>query len=367
MAVRFHGRLRPGTAAKDAALEILRRLSVKGGLGYILEYSGDGVEHLSLTERMTIANMSIETGATSGVFVSNAVTQAFLADQGRGEVFRPLAPDADAVYDAELDIDLSALRPLTACPSSPDAVVPVSARREVVPGSVFIGSCTNSSYADIARAAAVMRGRHVAPGIDCVIAPGSHQIYERLLADGAIETLVRAGCRILECACGPCIWRETVTEIGEAEFPDVALDHMLVDSAAQTLVCEPSRFDVLVTTSIFGDILSDEAGVLTGSIGMLPSAAMNDKGFGLFEPIHGVGIAITGLGIANPLASIMAAAMLLRDGLGLAEEGAAVDRAVARVLRDGYRTGDIYRGEPGQTLVNTEEMGRRVAERITRE
>lgn len=163
------------------------------------------------------------------------------------------------------------------------------------------------------------------------------------------------------------IWRETVTEIGEAEFPDVALDHMLVDSAAQTLVCEPSRFDVLVTTSIFGDILSDEAGVLTGSIGMLPSAAMNDKGFGLFEPIHGVGIAITGLGIANPLASIMAAAMLLRDGLGLTEEGAAVDRAVARVLRDGYRTGDIYRGEPGQTLVNTEEMGRRVAERITRE
>ncbi len=205
MAVRFHGRLRPGTAAKDAALEILRRLSVKGGLGYILEYSGDGVEHLSLTERMTIANMSIETGATSGVFVSDAVTQAFLADQGRGEAFRPLAPDADAVYDAELDIDLSALQPLTACPSSPDAVVPVAERREVVPGSVFIGSCTNSSYADIARAAAVMRGRHVAPGIDCVIAPGSHPIYERLLADGAIETLVRAGCRILECACGPCI------------------------------------------------------------------------------------------------------------------------------------------------------------------
>lgn len=203
--VRLTGKLRTGVGAKDVALELLRRISVKGGLGSILEYHGDGVKNLSMTERMTIANMSIETGATSGVFVSDEVTKAFLNAQQRGEEFQPMQPDADAVYDSLIEIDMSQLIPLTACPHSPDNVVPVEMMSEVKPASVFIGSCTNSSYADIARAAAIMKGRKVHRDVDCVVAPGSHPVMQKLLEDGVLDILVQAGCRVLECACGPCI------------------------------------------------------------------------------------------------------------------------------------------------------------------
>lgn len=160
------------------------------------------------------------------------------------------------------------------------------------------------------------------------------------------------------------LWRETVTRIHDSEYPEVGLTHLLVDKAAMELTCNPSRFDVLLTTSIFGDILSDEAGVTTGSVGMLASAAINDKKFGLFEPIHGTAPDIAGMGIANPLAAIGAAGMLLEIGLGLKEEAEAVDRAIHAVLRDGYRTRDIYRGAPDQRSVTTEVMGRETTARI---
>lgn len=159
------------------------------------------------------------------------------------------------------------------------------------------------------------------------------------------------------------IWRETVNEIAP-EYPDVTLEHLLVDKAAMELVCNPSRFDVLLTTSIFGDILSDEAGVLTGSVGMLASAAVNDKGFGLYEPIHGTAPDIAGMGIANPLAAVGAVEMMLRNAFGLNEEADSIVRAIAKVLEDGYRTRDIWR--EGKKLVTTEQMGQLVAERIAR-
>lgn len=161
------------------------------------------------------------------------------------------------------------------------------------------------------------------------------------------------------------MWRETVTKVA-ADYPDVALTHLLVDKAAMEIACNPSRFDVMLTTSIFGDILSDEAGVVTGSVGMLASAALNDKGFGLFEPIHGTAPDIAGMGIANPMAAIASAAMMLDIGFGLKAEAKAIDRAINGALHDGYRTPDIYSEGRGYKKVTTEEMGRLVAERIHR-
>ena len=161
------------------------------------------------------------------------------------------------------------------------------------------------------------------------------------------------------------LWRETVARVAQ-DYPDVQLTNLLVDKAAMELTCNPSRFDVMLTTSIFGDILSDEAGVATGSVGMLASAAINENGFGLFEPIHGTAPDIAGLGIANPLAAIASAGMLLEIGLGLKEEAAAIDRAINEVLHLGYRTPDIYLEGRGLTKVTTEEMGRLTAEHIHR-
>jgi len=159
------------------------------------------------------------------------------------------------------------------------------------------------------------------------------------------------------------LWRDTVTQVAK-DYPEVTLEHMLVDKAAMDIACNPGHFDVILTTSIFGDILSDEAGVTTGSIGMLASAAINDKGFGLFEPIHGTAPDIAGKGIANPLASIAAVAMLLEIGLNLPEEARAIDRAINKVLHDGYRTGDIFMD--GNQKVTTEEMGALTVERISK-
>lgn len=159
------------------------------------------------------------------------------------------------------------------------------------------------------------------------------------------------------------LWRETVTDVAK-DYPEVELKHMLVDKAAMEIACNPGIFDVILTTSIFGDILSDEAGVATGSVGMLASAALNENGFGLFEPIHGSAPDIAGLDVANPLAAVASAGMLLEIGLGLPKEAAAVDRAVNRVLREGYRTADIH--TEGTVRVGAEEMGKLVAERISK-
>ena len=199
------GELPPWCSAKDVILHLLGRLTVRGGLGRILEYAGPGVATLTVPERATITNMGAELGATTSIFPSDEVTKAFLAAQGREGDWRPLAADPDAVYDERIEVDLSAIEPLVACPHSPDAVRPV---REVGPipiQQVIIGSCTNSSYTDLRRVAEILRGKKVHPETALAIAPGSRQVLEMLARDGSLADLIAAGARILEAACGPCI------------------------------------------------------------------------------------------------------------------------------------------------------------------
>ncbi|MGI6027047.1 MAG: aconitate hydratase [Candidatus Scatomorpha sp.] len=199
------GELNPMVSAKDVILEVLRRLSVKGGVGKIMEYGGPGVETLSVPMRATIANMGAELGATTTVFPSDRRTFEFFAARGRRADWAPLTADEDAEYDEEITIDLSALHPLAAQPHSPDNVVPISEIEGIKVDQVCIGSCTNSSFCDLMRVAGILEGRHVAENVSLTISPGSRQVLKALANNGALGTLVTAGARILECACGPCI------------------------------------------------------------------------------------------------------------------------------------------------------------------
>ncbi|MDR1464633.1 MAG: aconitate hydratase [Oscillospiraceae bacterium] len=203
--VRLTGRLRPWVSAKDVILEVLRRLSVKGGVGRVIEYGGEGVSSLSVPERATITNMGAELGATASVFPSDEITKAFLEAQGRGGDWIPLAADPGAAYDARLDIDLGALEPLAACPHSPDNVKPVREIAGLPVDQVCIGSCTNSSLLDMLKVAAVLRGKTVCPAVSLAIAPGSKQVLTMLARSGALADMIAAGARLLESACGPCI------------------------------------------------------------------------------------------------------------------------------------------------------------------
>ncbi|QCX34549.1 aconitate hydratase [Caloramator sp. E03] len=203
--IKLIGRLQPFVSAKDIVLELLRRLSVKGGVGKILEYTGEGVESLSVPERATIANMGAELGATTSIFPSDSQTYKFLKAQGREQDFIELKPDEDAVYDEEIVIDLSSLEPMIACPHSPDNVVNVSSLKNVKVDQVAIGSCTNSSYTDIMKAVEILKGKTVAENVSLVISPGSRQVLNMIAQNGGLSVLISAGARILECACGPCI------------------------------------------------------------------------------------------------------------------------------------------------------------------
>jgi len=199
------GALPPWVGAKDIILEVLRRLSVKGGVGKVFEYAGPGVTALTVPERATITNMGAELGATTSLFPSDEQTRAFLAAQGREEVWRPLAADPEAEYEEELELDLSALEPLVAKPHSPDAVVPVGEVAGTPVDQVCIGSCTNSSLRDLMTVAAILRGKHIHPRVSLTISPGSRQVLTMIARNGALADLVAAGARILESACGPCI------------------------------------------------------------------------------------------------------------------------------------------------------------------
>jgi len=203
--VNLTGRLMPNVTAKDVSLEILRILSVKGGVGALMEWGGPGVKTLSVPERATIANMGAELGATTTVFPSDEVTLAFLRAQGREEDYMPLESDLDAVYDRVIDIDLSAIRPLIACPHSPDRVVRVDSLQGMKVDQVCIGSCTNSSLADLLKVAAMLKGRRIAPGVSLSVSPGSRQVLTMLADCGALTDILASGARLLECACGPCI------------------------------------------------------------------------------------------------------------------------------------------------------------------
>ena len=203
--VNLTGKLRPYVTAKDVSLKLLQILSVKGGVGAIVEWGGEGVASLSVPERATITNMGTELGATTSIFPSDEVTKSFLTAQGREQDYTPLCSDADAVYDRIIDIDLSTLEPMIACPHSPDNVVEVNTLSAVKVDQVCIGSCTNSSLSDMLKVAAMLKGKTIAPSVSLSISPGSRQVLSMLADCGALADILASGARVLECACGPCI------------------------------------------------------------------------------------------------------------------------------------------------------------------
>lgn len=205
MKVTLTGSLPPNVSAKDVSLELLRRISVKGGVGYVLEFSGSGVDTLTVPERATITNMGTESGATSSIFPSDDVTKRFLELQGRGEDWAPMEPDPGATYDEVIEIDLSSLRPLVAMPGMPDNVFDIEDVVGTKIDQVFIGSCTNGSYQDLKIVAEMLKDRTVSPDIDVIVSPGSRQSWEMLIEDGSFLDLTRSGVRMIEPGCNACI------------------------------------------------------------------------------------------------------------------------------------------------------------------
>lgn len=203
--VELRGRLRPYVTAKDISLELLRRLSVKGGLGRVIEWGGEGIALLSVPERATITNMGAELGATSSIFPSDRQTLSFLKAQGRQADYVPLGPDPDAEYEQVINIDLDELEPLIACPHMPDNVLPVKSLQGLRVDQVCIGSCTNSSLRDMLTAAALLKGKTIAPNVSMSVSPGSRQVLTMLSESSALSDILLSGARLLECACGPCI------------------------------------------------------------------------------------------------------------------------------------------------------------------
>ena len=203
--VNLIGKLNPFVTAKDISLEILRILSVKGGVGAIIEWGGEGIKYLSVPERATITNMGTELGATTSIFPSDEITKQFLIAEGRGEDYIELSSDPDAEYDRIIDIDLNELKPLIACPHSPDNIVTVESLKGTKVDQVCIGSCTNSSLFDMLKVAALLKGKTIDPSVSLSISPGSKQVLTMLADCGALSDILASGARVLECACGPCI------------------------------------------------------------------------------------------------------------------------------------------------------------------
>ena len=203
--VHLTGQLLHGTSSKDIILEVLRKCSVKGGVGKVFEYTGEGVQSLSVYQRATITNMGAELGATTSIFPSDERTLEFLTIQKRSQCYRPLQADEGAIYDQTIEIDLNTLRPLAACPNSPDNVQTIESLAGMKVDQVAIGSCTNSGYEDLMKVAQILKGKKIASNVSLVISPGSRQVLVKLIQNGALATFVQAGARILECACGPCI------------------------------------------------------------------------------------------------------------------------------------------------------------------
>lgn len=203
--IKLTGKLSPYVSAKDVILKVLDLLSVKGGVGKVIEYTGPGVATLSVPERATITNMGAELGATTSIFPSDDLTKAFLKAQNREGVFKKLSADSDAIYDSTYEIDLASLEPLAASPHSPDAIKTIASLEGMPVNQVAIGSCTNSSYRDLMEVAHILKGQTIHPSVSLVISPGSKQVLEMLAANGALKDLIAAGARILEATCGPCI------------------------------------------------------------------------------------------------------------------------------------------------------------------
>lgn len=261
--VNLTGRLQPGTNAKEVILEMLRKITIKGGLGNVYEYVGSGAETLEVPERTTITNMGAEMGATTSIFPADEQVRKFMKAQGREDEFIELLPDEDAEYDEEIEINLSELKPLVACPHQPDNVKPMSEVEKLPVQQVFIGSCTNTSYADVAKAALVFKGRKVNDNVSCTCAVNSRQTYKALLRDGYVDMMMDAGVRFLEIACGPCcaIGQTPATEgvavrtsnrnfKGRAGNPNAKIYLVSPESAAATAI--------MGTFATAEDILGDE-------------------------------------------------------------------------------------------------------------
>ncbi|MCK4241690.1 MAG: aconitate hydratase [Candidatus Atribacteria bacterium] len=203
--VKLIGKLNPWVSAKDIILELLRRISVKGGVGKIFEYTGEGIKNLSITQRATITNMGAELGATTSIFPSDERTFEFLRAQKREKDYLEIQADEGVIYDEEIEMDLSQLEPLAACPDSPDKVVSISSIKDIKVDQVIIGSCTNSSHSDLVKVGRILQDKTIAKHVSLAIAPGSKQVLSMIAQNGALASLIMSGARILECACGPCI------------------------------------------------------------------------------------------------------------------------------------------------------------------
>ncbi|MBM3949476.1 MAG: aconitate hydratase [SAR202 cluster bacterium] len=279
MGVELTGRLRPGVTAKDIILEVLRRLTVKGGVGYILEYFGPGVAGLDVPARSTITNMGAELGATTSLFPSDERTREYLQRQGREPAYRPLAPDRGAEYDAKMTIDLDTLEPLIACPDSPDAVKRVSEVAGTPVDQVAVGSCTNSSYVDLMEVVAILKGHAVHPRVSTTLSPGSRQVLQMIARNGALADLVASGARILESACGPCAGIGQVPAHGAVSlrsfnrnFPGrsgdpnnhvyLASPAVCAASAITGVITDPRPYAEAVKVSLPERFLVDDSGII---------------------------------------------------------------------------------------------------------
>ena len=203
--VKLTGKLQHGVSAKDIILEVLRIFTVKGGVSKVFEYTGEGLKNLTIYQRATITNMGAELGATTSIFPADEVTKEFLKSQHREEDYVEFKPDEGCTYDYAVEIDLSTLKPMAACPNSPDAVEYIENLAGKKVDQVAIGSCTNSGYEDLMKAAKILEGKTIAPHVSLVVSPGSRQVMMKLVKNGALATFIQAGARILECTCGPCI------------------------------------------------------------------------------------------------------------------------------------------------------------------
>lgn len=316
--INLHGRLSPWVSAKDIILEVLRLLTVKGGVGKILEYGGEGIKTLSVPERATITNMGAELGATASLFPSDEITRAFLRAQGREQDWVELLPDPDATYSRVIEIDLSTLEPLVAQPHMPDRVAKV---REVGPikvDQVAIGSCTNSSYADLMRVAAILKGQRVHPEVSLVISPGSRQVFYLLAQNGALADLIAAGARILECACGPCIGMGQAPPSGGVSVRTFNRNFRGRSGTADASIYLASP-EVAAATAITG-VLTDPRELGEPICITLPDRFPADDSMLIFPPPPGTeveikrGPNIKPLPLPQPLPEVITAPVLLKTG-----------------------------------------------------
>lgn len=316
--INLHGRLSPWVSAKDIILEVLRLLTVKGGVGKIIEYGGEGIKTLSVPERATITNMGAELGATTSIFPSDEITRAFLKAQGREQDWVELLPDPDATYSRVIDIDLSTLEPLVAQPHMPDRVAKV---REVGPikvDQVAIGSCTNSSYTDLMRVAAILKGKRVHPEVSLVISPGSRQVFYLLAQNGALADLVAAGARILECTCGPCIGMGQAPPSGGVSVRTFNRNFRGRSGTADAFIYLASP-EVAAATAITG-VLTDPRELGEPVSVTLPDRFPVDDGMLIFPPPPGTeveikrGPNIKPLFLPQPLSEVLTAPVLLKTG-----------------------------------------------------